>query len=111
MKLIDVDKLTDGKGVFSHCIQVDFQIGLYILVDDLIKVIDGFSVSYDVDKIIEKLKENEQKIVTRLEEGGKNAPDEIQKTNLKLTAQLFRDYTKSQIEIVKSAFCKEAGNE
>lgn len=57
---------------------------------------------YDVEKVIDKLKENEQEITRQLEESAKNAPDAVQETNLRVTAQLFRDYTKSQIEIVKS---------
>lgn len=67
--------------------------------EDMIKT---QATAYDVEKVIDKLKENEQEITRQLEESAKNAPDAVQETNLRLTAQLFRDYTKSQIEIVKS---------
>lgn len=65
-------------------------------------MINTQATAYDVEKVIDKLKENEQEITRQLEESAKNAPDAVQEANLRVTAQLFRDYTKSQIEIVKS---------
>lgn len=68
----------------------------------LLRVIGEQQTAYDVEKVIDKLKENEQEITSHLEESAKNAPNAVRETTLKVTAQLFRDYTKSQIEIVKS---------
>lgn len=68
----------------------------------VLRVIGEQQTVYDVEKVIDKLKENEQEITSHLEEGAKNTPNAAQETTLKVTAQLFRDYTKSQIEIVKS---------
>lgn len=69
---------------------------------DWLNMISRQKAAYDVEKVIDKLKENEQEITSHLEEIAKNAPNAVQETTLKVTAQLFRDYTKSQIEIVKS---------
>lgn len=68
----------------------------------VLRVIEEQQTAYDVEKVIDKLKENEQEITSHLEKSAKNAPNAAQETTLKVTAQLFRDYTKSQIEIVKS---------
>lgn len=68
----------------------------------VLRVIGEQTSAYDVEKVIDKLKENEQEITSHLEESAKNAPNAAQETTLKVTAQLFRVYTKSQIEIVKS---------
>lgn len=57
MRLIDAERLTDGSGVFSQCVQMDFNIGPYILVDDLIKVLDESPTAYDVEKVVESINE------------------------------------------------------
>lgn len=99
MRLIDAERLTDGSGVFSQCVQMDFNIGPYILVDDLIKVLDESPTAYDVDKVIEKMKRNEEDAIKSIMENGKTEFHLIKITDLK---ELFEAYTKEQIEIVKS---------
>lgn len=57
MRLIDVDRLTDGEGVFSDIVHIDFEKGgAYIMVKDLLSVLDSQPTAYDVDKIMERLK-------------------------------------------------------
>lgn len=58
MKLINAEKLTDGEGVFTKYIHMDFEIGSYIKVGDLIKVLDNLLADYDVNKVLKLLKEN-----------------------------------------------------
>lgn len=58
MKLINAEKLTDGSGVFTEYIHMDFNIGPYIKIEDLIKVLDNLMPDYDVDKVM-KLLESE----------------------------------------------------
>ena len=99
MRLIDAERLTDGSGVFSQCVQMDFNIGPYILVDDLIKVLDESPTAYDVDKVIEKMKRNEEDAIKSIMENGKTEFHLIKIMDLK---ELFEAYTKEQIEIVKS---------
>ena len=48
MKLINTEKLTDGEGVFTKFIHMDFDIGPYIKVEDLINVLDNLLAVYDV---------------------------------------------------------------
>lgn len=72
------------------------------VIGAVLRVIREQTIAYDVEKVIDKLKEDEQEITSQLEESAKNTPDAVQETNLRVAAQLFRDYTKSQIEIVKS---------
>lgn len=56
MRLIDVDKLTDRKGVFSNVIHVDFEKGGgYIMVEDLLNILDNQPTAYDVDKVIDQI--------------------------------------------------------
>lgn len=104
MRLIDADKLTDGKGVFSRCVQMDFQIGPYILVEDLIKVIDEFPISYDVDKVIERLEER-KKLLLKYDVLADKAEEVKERTMARINE------IDGIIEIVKTGFCKEAGNE
>lgn len=104
MRLIDADKLTDGKGVFSHCVQMDFQIGPYILVDDLIKVIDGFTVSYDVVKVIEQLEERKKYLLKDFVISDK--AEEVKERTMARINEID-----GLIEIIKSGFYKEEENE
>lgn len=104
MRLIDADKLTDGKGVFSHCVQMDFQIGPYILVDDLIKVIDGFTVSYDVVKVIEQLEERKKYLLKDFAISDK--AEEVKERTMARINEID-----GLIEIIKSGFYKEEENE
>lgn len=55
--------------------------------------------TYDVDKVIEKLKKNEEDAIKSIMENGKTEFHLIKITDLK---ELFEAYTKEQIEIVKS---------
>lgn len=57
MRLIDVDRLTDGKGVFNGVIQYDGGKDGWIYLGDLVEVLDNSPTAYDVDKVIEQLKE------------------------------------------------------
>lgn len=43
MRLIDADKLTDGKGVFNKAIHADFERvgGAYIMIKDLLSILDN----------------------------------------------------------------------
>lgn len=58
MKLINTEKLTDGEGVFTKFIHMDFDIGPYIKVEDLINVLDNLLADYDVGKVLKLLEEN-----------------------------------------------------
>lgn len=55
MRLIDADKLTDGEGVFSDVVHIDFEKGGgYIMVEDLLNILDNQPTAYDVDKVMEE---------------------------------------------------------
>lgn len=58
MRLIDADELTDGKGVFSDVVHVDFEKGGgYIMVEDLLNILDNQPTAYDVNKVVSEMKE------------------------------------------------------
>lgn len=97
--LIDKDKVINA--IVRNCRLKTENSEEYGFIEILEDIAD-FQTAYDVEMVIDQLKENEQEITSQLEKSAKNAPNAVQETNLKLTAQLFRDYTKSQIEIVKS---------
>lgn len=71
MRLIDADILTDGKGVFSDVIHVDFEKGGgYIMVEDLLDILDKQPTVYDVDKVeklLQTLKQNEIELLCKHE--------------------------------------------
>lgn len=91
MRLIDVNKLTDGKGVFSDVIHIDFRIGGgYIMVDDLLNILDNQPTAYDVDKVVEELQSESD----RWKESGEAYEDKKE--------LCVADGFKRAIEIVKS---------
>lgn len=101
--LISRNKLIEEINSYQYdTVSTEMRRAEHIVKAHICGLIEKQPTAYDVEKVIDKLKENEQEITSQLEEIAKNAPDEVQKTNLRVTAQLFRDYTKSQIEIVKS---------
>lgn len=57
MRLIDTEILTDGKGVFSNYIHVRNGKG-YIEIEDLIKILDNTPTAYDVDKVIDQVRQD-----------------------------------------------------
>lgn len=65
MRLIDVEMLTDGKGVFNEVIHADFDRigGGYIKLEDLVNVLDAQPTAYDVDKVVEQLGDMFEKTV------------------------------------------------
>lgn len=63
------------------------------------RTISEMPTAYDVDKVIEKLKKNEEDAIKSIMENGKTEFHLIKITDLK---ELFEAYTKEQIEIVKS---------
>jgi len=61
MKLINAEKLTDESGIFSEYIHMDFGRGPYIMVNDLVNVLDNLDADYDVDKVLKRMGENADK--------------------------------------------------
>lgn len=66
---------------------------------DWLNMISRQTVAYDVGKVIEKMKRNEEDAIKSIMENGKTEFHLIKITDLK---ELFEAYTKEQIEIVKS---------
>lgn len=90
MRLIDVDKVTDGERVFDNVIHVDFEKGGgYVMVDDLLNILDNQPTAYDVDKIVERLEEMREEILSGTEYDND-------------TVNYYLDYADSMIDIVKS---------
>lgn len=55
--------------------------------------------AYDVDKVVEQLKENEEDVIKAIRE---NAESEFSLIKVMDLEKLFEEYTQEQIEIVKS---------
>ncbi|MCI8337964.1 MAG: hypothetical protein HFH62_04650 [Lachnospiraceae bacterium] len=61
MRLIDAERLIDGKGVFSRHIDLDFEKGIASLrLEKLMSIIEDSPTAYDLDKVLEQLKEEEK---------------------------------------------------
>lgn len=56
------------------------------------------STAYDVDKVIQQLEENKEDAIKAIEE---NSPSEFHMIKIKDLKELFEEYTREQIEIVK----------
>ena len=56
MRLIDADKIRDC----AKYIKINEYFEPYIMVDDLIKLLDEQPTAYDIDKVIEKLKKESE---------------------------------------------------
>lgn len=71
----------------------------FISPDGALRLIKNQPTSYDVDKVVGKLKRNEEDAIKSIMENGKTEFHLIKIAGLK---ELFEMYTKEQIEIVKS---------
>lgn len=94
MRLIDADKFIEDLGLDEENARED-NIGEIVTLEDF----DRQETAYDADKVIEKLKKNEEDAIKSIMEYGKTEFHLIKITDLK---ELFEAYTKEQIEIVKS---------
>lgn len=95
MRLIDADKLTDGKGIFNDVIHVDFEKGGgYIMVEDLLNILDNQHIAYDVDKVVEQLEDMRSKREEQLRSCADNDMADYLRCKMSAIAEI--------IEIVKS---------
>lgn len=72
----------------------------YNLLDMIIRGVENELTAFDLESAIEQLKENEQDVLKAIEENSKSEFEMIKIRDLK---ELFEEYTREQIEILKSA--------
>lgn len=65
----------------------------------LIDYINDLPTAYDVDKVVEQSEESKKKAIKSIDENGKSEYSLIKIKDLK---ELFEEYTREQVEIVKS---------
>lgn len=66
---------------------------------DLRKFINSQPTAYDVDKVVDRLEKNKKEVIKSIE---KNEKSEYHLIKIKDLKELFREYTREQIETVKS---------
>lgn len=93
MRLIDADKIDFGKVFIGAS---DFAKDIREAAQ---KLIDEQPTAYDVDKIVERLQESKKEAIKAIDENGKSEYSLIKIKDLK---ELFEEYTREQVEIVKS---------
>lgn len=69
------------------------------ILSDVQTEIENQPTIYDVDNVVKKLKENEEDVIKAIKE---NSISEFQMIKIMDLQKLFEEYTKEQIEIVKS---------
>lgn len=62
--------------------------------------IDNAPTAFDLESVIERIKENEEDVIKAIEE---NSPSEFYMIKIKDLKELFEEYTQEQIDILKSA--------
>ena len=103
MRLIDADELLKELDVFSmrilgHANDLAFSI-MNETKKSIIRIIEEQPTAYNVDKVVEYLKENKEDIIKYINENSKSEYSLIKVEDLK---KLLEKYTREQIEIVKS---------
>lgn len=88
MRLIDADRLSEEAKEY------------FISPDGALRLIERQPTAFDLESAIERLKENEEDVLKAIEENSKSEFEMIKIRDLK---ELFEEYTREQIEILKSA--------
>lgn len=91
------DDLISRKAVVD---EISYKFGLGdSLISNAIQIIKRLPTAYDVEKVIQQLEENKEDAIKTIEE---NSPSEFHMIKIRDLKELFEEYTREQIEIVKS---------
>ena len=96
MRFIDADSIC-GCGKY---IKTNEKFEPYIMIDDLVKLLDEQPTTYDVDKVVEELKERADFLKDCTKYGNKNAKQQAESYNTMMMYEVA-DLVDDLIEIVK----------
>ena len=96
MRLIDADSIC-GCGKY---IKTNEKFEPYIMIDDLVKLIDEQPTAYDIDKVVEELEERADFLKDCTKYGNKNAKQQAESYNTMMMYEVA-DLVDDLIEIVK----------
>lgn len=79
--------------------EISYKFGLGdSIISNVVRIIKGLPSAYDTKKVIQQLEENKENAIKAIEE---NSPSEFHMIKIKDLKELFEEYTREQIEIVK----------
>ena len=97
MRFIDADSIR----VCGKYIKTNEKFEPYIMIDDLVKLLDEQPTTYDVDKVVEELKERADFLKDCTKYGNKNAKQQAESYNTMMMYEVA-DLVDDLIEIVKN---------